>query len=150
MNNYSYGSGSNSKLETCHPVLQRIAELALQRSPYDITIVHGWRDMETQNSLEEAGKSTKRFPDSRHNKTDDPSVIEPERISDALDFAPYVKGTIYWDDIMIFAVIAGCLISAANELGYTLRWGGDWDSDGQTTDQTLLDWGHVEVMWSNL
>ena len=146
--NYKYGTGSNEKLDTCHPTLQLIAEEALALSPYDITIIHGWRNMETQNALEADGKSTKRFPDSRHNKTDDPDVIEPARMSDALDFAPWVKDTIYWNDTHIFAVIAGCFIAAAKQMGITLRWGGDWDSDGQTTDQTLLDWGHVEITWS--
>jgi peptidoglycan L-alanyl-D-glutamate endopeptidase CwlK len=150
MKTFEYGSGSQSKLDTCHPVLQEIAKEALHLSPYDITIVHGWRDMETQNALEEDGKSTKRFPDSRHNKTDAPNVIDPHHMSDALDFAPYVKGTIYWDDIMIFAVVAGCFFAAAKSLGYTIRWGGDWDSDGQTTDQTLLDWGHLEITWSDV
>ena len=145
---YKYGTGSNEKLDTCHPTLQLIAEEALSLSPYDITIIHGWRNMGTQNQLEADGKSTKRFPNSRHNKTDDPSVIDYARMSDALDFAPWVNNTIYWDDTHIFAVIAGCFIAAAKSMGVTLRWGGDWDSDGQTTDQTLLDWGHVEITWS--
>ena len=148
MNYFAYGTGSVEKLETCHPELQRIADEALRLSPYDITIIHGWRNMEEQNALEADGKSTKRFPDSRHNKTDAPNVIDPHKMSDALDFAPWVNNTIYWNDTHIFAVIAGCFYAAAENLGLTLRWGGDWDSDGQSSDQTLLDWGHVEIMWS--
>ena len=146
--NFKYGSGSQSKLDTCHPVLQRIADEALRLSPYDITIVSGWRNMQEQNDLYDDGKSKLRFPESRHNKTSDPNVIEPATMSDALDFAPYVNGTINWEDSHIFSVVAGCFIAAAINLGYILRWGGDWDSDGKTTDQTFMDWGHVEITWS--
>ena len=149
MNDFQYSVRSLKKLETCHPGLQRIAAEVLMVTPYDISIIHGWRGMAEQNSLEQEGKSTKLFPNSRHNKTDDLSVIDPHRMSDAIDFAPYVNGGIYWGDTHIFAVVAGCFIAVANDLGYTLRWGGDWDSDGRTTNQKLMDWGHIEIMWEN-
>ena len=144
---YKYGKGSTTKLDTCHPVLQQIADEALSLSPYDISIIHGLRGEKLQNELYDKNDSEKIYPDSRHNKSDDPSVIDPHKISDALDFAPYVNGDIPWKDTHIFAVVAGCFISAAFDLGHILRWGGDWDSDGSTKDQTLMDWGHVEIMW---
>lgn len=148
MNYFAYGTRSLEKLETCHPELQRIANEALRLSPYDITIIHGWRNMELQNKLFDEGKSKKKFPNSRHNRTSDPMVIEPENMSDALDFAPWINRNIYWNDTHIFAVIAGCFIAAARNFGHTIRWGGDWDMDGQTTDQRLMDWGHIEIKWS--
>lgn len=143
-----YGTKSDAKLGTCHPMLKKIAYRALKRSPYDITIIHGWRGEAIQNALQESGASTKRFPDSRHNKTDDPNIASDlrDKTSDAIDFAPWVNGDIPWKDTHIFAVVAGCFFAAAAEFGVTLRWGGDWDSDGSTTDQTLMDWGHVELV----
>ena len=143
MNGYSYGAKSMSKLKTCDPVLRAIAERALELSPYDITIVHGWRGEEVQNALQESGASKKRWPDSKHNHTKDEDGVTP--CSLAIDFAPWVNGTIPWDDTHVFACIAGCFLSAANEMRVSLRWGGDWDSDGSTKDQTLMDWGHVEL-----
>jgi len=147
---HSYGTGSRAKLHTCHPTMVMIAERALELSPYDITIIHGWRGEEVQNALYDSHASHKQFPDSRHNKSDDPDCSIPLITSDAIDFAPYVDGAIDWEDTHIFAVIAGCFMAAAAQLGYTLRWGGDWDGDGWTTDQTLMDWGHVEIMWDKL
>jgi len=141
VNGYSYGSKSMSKLKTCDPVLRAIAERALELSPYDITIVHGWRGEEVQNALQESGASTKRWPDSKHNYTRDNG--EPNSL--AIDFAPWVNGTIPWNDTHIFAHIAGLMTAAAAEMRVSLRWGGDWDTDGSTKDQKLLDWGHVEL-----
>jgi peptidoglycan L-alanyl-D-glutamate endopeptidase CwlK len=146
---FKYGEKSNSKLETCHPTLQRIADEALAMSPYDITIIHGWRDMETQNHLYERKRSKVKWPNSRHNKTNDPYIVHREHMSDALDFAPYINGKIDWSDSHMFAVIAGCFFCAAGLVGEKLRWGGDWDMDGSTKDQTFMDWGHIEIKWSN-
>jgi len=138
---YEYGKKSSAKLNTCHPDLQMVAEYALAMSPYDITIIHGWRGEDVQNALYDSGASHKQWPDSKHNHTahDTPYSL-------AIDFAPWVKGTIPWNDTHIFAIIAGCFFAAANQVGVTIRYGGDWDSDGSTTDQTLMDWGHVELI----
>ena len=146
---YSYGTGSSRKLATCHPLLSSIADRAIELSPYDITIVHGWRGEEVQNALFDSGASHKQWPESRHNamKIDqaaDPQNYLPE--SRALDFAPWVYGGIPWKETHIFAVIAGCFFAAAAGEGATIRWGGDWDTDGSTTDQTLMDYGHVELI----
>lgn len=143
-----YGDKSDAKLGTCHPMLKKIAYRALQRSPYDITIIHGWRGKELQNQLVAEKKSRTPWPESRHNKSDDATLDSPELVSDALDFAPWIDGDIPWDDTHIFACIAGCFLSAAQDFGCTLRWGGDWDSDGSTKDQTLMDWGHVELVFN--
>jgi len=150
MTSHQYGKQSTQKLGTCHPALRTIADEALSMSPYDITIVRGWSGKDVQNALYDSHASTKRFPDSRHNRSDDLGVPRPLRskISDALDFAPYVNGAIPWGDTHIFAVIAGCFMAAAKMYGHTLRWGGDWDSDGGTKDQTLMDWGHIEIIWT--
>ena len=148
MGDFKFGDKSQAKLATVHPLLAECAEVALIRSPYDFTIVHGWRGEDVQNALFDSGASRKRFPDSRHNQTLDLNLEEFFRMqrSDAIDFAPWIRGSIPWSDTHIFAVIAGCFFAAADELDITLRWGGDWDSDGDTTDQTLMDWGHVEIM----
>ena len=129
---FAYGAASKAKLATCHQTLEDIAERALELSPYDITIVHGWRGEEVQNALFDSGASKKRWPDSEHNHTDE---LDQSRRSRSLSVSI----------THIFAVIAGCFMAAAKDFGETLRWGGDWDSDGSTTDQTLMDWGHVEL-----
>jgi len=147
MKHHKYGEGSTQKLATCHPLLSKIAVRALELCPYDITIVHGWRGKDVQDALFESNASKKRWPDSMHNKLG--SNGQPQSV--AIDFAPYVGGSIPWNDTHIFAVVAGSFFAAGLDLdirvrGSALRWGGDWDSDGSTTDQTFLDWGHMELI----
>lgn len=140
---YSFGHASSDRLQTCNPALIAIAYRALELSPYDFTIVHGWRGEDVQNALFDRNASQKRWPDSKHNICDDSGAP----YSEAIDFAPWVNNTIYWDDTDIFCAIAGCWLAAAKELGHTLRWGGDWDGDGRSKgDQKFMDYGHVEVI----
>ena len=139
---FEFGDKSLARLATVHSDLQMVAELALDRSPYDFTIIHGWRGEEVQNALFESGASTKPWPLSKHNAHD--AEGQPE--SDAIDFGPWVSGKIPWQDTHIFAIIAGCFFAAADELDVLIRYGGDWDTDGSTKDQSLMDWGHVEIV----
>jgi peptidoglycan L-alanyl-D-glutamate endopeptidase CwlK len=142
MTTFRFGHASSKKLSTCNNALIAIAARALELSPYDFTIVHGWRGEDVQNALFDRNASTKRWPDSKHNV-----MADGEPASEAIDFAPWVNGTIYWDDTHIFAVIAGCFLAAAKEKGFTLRWGGDWDGDGRSKgDQKFMDYGHVEII----
>ena len=137
---YKYGRRSREKLATCHPSLQKIANDVLMASPYDISIIHGWRGEEEQNALYDNNASEKMFPDSMHNKM---KGGRPQSL--AIDFAPWVNG-IDWEDTHIFAVIYGCFFVVALDRDYKIRWGGDWNGSGSTKDQVLKDWGHIEII----
>ena len=137
---FRYGNASKARLDTCTDNLVAVAQRGLELSPYDITIIHGWRGEEVQNALHASGASTKRFPDSKHNTVDENE--QPK--SEAFDFGPWIDGDIPWGETHIFACIAGCFFAAAKELGVKLRWGGDWDGDGNTKEHKLQDWGHIE------
>lgn len=144
---FHYGRASNEKLAKAHPTLAMVFRLALEMSPIDISIVHSYRGKELQNQLVEDGASKTPWPKSRHNSSRDPEYAGME-VSDAIDFAPYIKGQgIPWNDTHLFCVVAGVVLAAANEMGVDLRWGGDWDRDGSTEDQTFMDWGHIELHW---
>ncbi len=149
MKHHKFGTKSSNKLITVHPELQQVAKIALARSPYDFSIIHGWRGEDVQNALFDSGASMKPWPESKHNvivETGD-AYDHSEPCSEAIDFGPFIPGIgIPWNDTHIFAVIAGCLFAAASERGVIIRWGGDWDSDGSTKDQTLMDYGHVEII----
>ena len=131
---YSFGSASLEKLSGVAPELRGIAARAIASSPVDFTIVWGSRGEQIQNALFESGASRKRWTASKHNST--PAL--------ALDFAPWVQQRIDWEDTHIFALIAGVFFASARP--GQLRWGGDWDGDGTTKDQTLMDWGHIELL----
>jgi peptidoglycan LD-endopeptidase CwlK len=61
-------------------------------------------------------------------------------VGQALDFVPVKDGKADWngyDDPAIKKAIA-----KAKEFGFT--WGGDWDNDGQTTDERFVDKPHLQ------
>lgn len=116
MNKYS--KVSLDRLETCHPKLQEIFKEVLE--VFDHTVICGYRDKDTQNSLYLEGKSKLKFPESKHNTY--PSL--------AIDVAPYDKlnNTIQWQDREWFHYFAGYVLAVARSKGVILRWGGDWQS----------------------
>lgn len=146
MHHHKYGKSSEAKLITCHEDTQLIAREGLERSPYDITIVHGFRDAHLQNKLFLAKASMTPWPQSKHNRMKADAILNMQPNSWAFDFGPWIDGAIPWEDTHIFAFIAGIFISVAIDHDIVAVWGGDFDADGSTKDQTLLDYGHIHII----
>lgn len=140
MKTFKYGFNSKARLYTCHPELIRMAFRAITISPVDITIVCGARDKFHQNLWLENRTSKKRWPNSKHNAGE--GALREK--SDALDFAPWIKGRIPWGDEGAFYGMALVFGAAAKIEGIEIRPGSDWDRDGLTEDQTFMDLGHIE------
>lgn len=137
-----YGSASKARLSSCHQDLQIIFSEVIKG--VDCSILCGHRPEDEQQVAFEAGLSKLTFPDSKHNKV--PSI--------AVDAAPYfseLRNT-DWNDSNAFAFFAGYVMATANKLfeegkiSHKLRWGGDWDGDGQTKDQSFHDLPHFELI----
>ena len=122
---------SAARLATCDPRLVAVFDRVLQI--VDCTILCGYRDNTTQNQLFSEGKSTLRWPHSKHNQT-------PSR---AIDAAPW---PIDWQDRERLSLFAGIALGVADALGLPLRWGGDWDRDFTVTDNNFDDLVHFELM----
>lgn len=60
----------------------------------------------------------------------------------AVDLAPL---PIDWDTPAKFDAISKAMFSAAAELGVALRWGADWDRDGQPRERGETDSPHFEI-----
>lgn len=102
----------------------------------DCTVICGFRGKADQDKAYWAGRSKLCWPDSLHNQN-------PSR---AVDVAPYINGRISYDpgDCRVFAgVVLG--VAYCLNLGDRIRWGGDWDRDADTTDQTFNDLVHFEI-----
>ena len=95
----------------------------------DVTIIEGLRSEQRQNKLLQGGKTKTKF--SKH--------IEGK----AVDLAPY---PIDWDDRDRFHYMGGMIRGIAKQLNTKVRWGGDWDSDGETKDNSFDDLVHVELI----
>lgn len=149
---FSFGASSRANLDTCHPELVAIAENALRWSPYDFSIIEGSRSLERQMSLFRSGVThiDGTVRKGKHNY--DPS--------EAWDFVPYpvvvggkgigggAGGVSAWEPRghWRFHVIAGVIWSAATDLGLSVCWGGDWNGNGDNTDQKLHDLPHIELV----
>lgn len=129
----SFSDQSNEKLDACHPLLQELFRAVVKDD--DCTIIEGHRNCPTQNRYFKEGRSKVTWPKSRHN------VLPAE----AVDVAPYVKGKVSYDTGQC-RYFAGKVMAKARQLGIRLRWGGDWNQDGDITDQTFNDLVHFELI----
>ncbi len=94
----------------------------------DVTIIEGVRSSERQEKLLKQGATKVKYSKHMEGK--------------AVDLAPY---PIDWDDLERFYYMGGMIRGIGKELGINVRWGGDWDSDGNIRDQSFNDLVHVEI-----
>ena len=139
MNKFSFGKKSKEKLRTVNGNLCEVCKRALSYGVMDFTIVQGVRSKAEQDRYYELGTSKVRWPNSKHNVRDENDLAR------AVDIAPYVNGKVSWRKEHCL-VLAGLMLGAGKELGVDIRWGGNWDMDGEpVTDQSFDDLGHFEL-----
>ncbi len=126
----SFSRRSLAKLNTAHPELQRLFLAVIIE--HDCTILCGHRNKEDQDGAFADGMSLLQFPHSKHNSL--PSM--------AVDAAPY---PIDWKDTKRFIAFGFAVNAIAKKLGISIRWGGDWDGDGDLKDQRFMDLVHFEI-----
>ena len=135
-----FSNTSNKRLNTCHEDLQIIARKALSLGLVDFGIAEGERTLERQKQLVKEGKS--KTLNSKH--VNSPSM--------AFDVYGWIngKGSTYKPEHIIF--IAGIILAVAldlkakGEITRNVRWGGNWDRDGEVvTDQSFDDLVHFEL-----
>lgn len=139
----AFGSQSRRNRATCHPLLQEVFDEVVKG--YDCTWITGYRSREEQDRMFNLQRSKLRWPQSLHNRNP----------SHAADVAPY---PIDWGDqgdrtrrskaIARFYHFAGYVFAVADSLLIPLRWGGDWDSDFDFSDQKFDDLIHFELAMS--
>ena len=118
--------------------LQRLVT-RLRDEVVDITLIApdgGHRDRITQNGMFENGVSTLKYPHSKHNRW--PSL--------AVDLQPYPyprNENKLWGSL---GYIAGRAYEIAYQEGFKIRWGGDWNGNGDMTDQNFDDLFHLEII----
>lgn len=125
----SFSARSLKALKELHPDLQRVASDAIRN--VDFVLLDAQRGRAEQEKAFKAGNSKAHFGQSAHNWV--PAI--------AFDLAPY---PITWEAAK-FRVIAKEIMASAKRLGVPVRWGGDWDMDGDWKDEKFLDWGHFEL-----
>ena len=126
-----FGNASRRRLQTCDARLRRVFEEVVKHC--DCTVLCGHRGQEEQDKAYEEGRSKVRWPNGKHNSN-------PSR---AIDVAPY---PIDWENLDRFYYFSGYVMNEARHQGVKLRWGGDWDSDTEVSDNSFNDLVHFELV----
>jgi peptidoglycan L-alanyl-D-glutamate endopeptidase CwlK len=129
-----FSERSKKNLSECHPDLQAVAVEAIKI--IDFAVLEGHRPREEQEKAFHKGLSKVQWPESNHNK----------KPSEAMDIAPY---PIDWNNKERFYYLAGIIMGIAHAKGIELRYGGDWDRDGDITDQNFMDLVHFERVFND-
>ena len=108
-----FSERSKAKLQGVDPRLVKVAEIALQRSPFDFGITEGLRTAERQKQLVAEGKS--QTLKSRH------------LLGRAIDIVVYINGKVNWD-VDNYRKVSQIFKQVAEEEGIEIEWGGDWKS----------------------
>lgn len=137
--------GTKRVFDQTHHQLQTLWLTVAQRR--NIILLDGTRGKAAQEQAFKEGHSLAHFGDSAHNYI--PCVandVVPDGNPD------WLKRKIDWKDVPAFLDLHKVIEEEANKLGLflhgpkrNLRWGGDWDGDGDRTDQRLSDLPHYEL-----
>ena len=123
---YKFGKRSRERLKGVDAKLVNVLNELIKIM--DVTVIEGLRSAERQEELLKKGATKVKY--SKH--------IEGK----AVDIAPY---PIDWDDRDRFHYMGGMIKGIAKQLNVNVRWGGDWDSDGEVKDNNFDDLVHIEI-----
>lgn len=121
-------------LKAAHPQLQKLAR-AVAAKGVPFRVICAFRGKRDQERAFATGMSKVRWGQSAHNFF--PSV--------AIDVAPGWDGPLRWSDLKGFDAVGRAFVATARELDIPIRWGADWDRDGQSTDESFVDRPHIEL-----
>ena len=133
-----WSRNSQSVYDTLDPRLQKLFT-RVRDEVADISLIYpygGHRNQAVQENLYNEGKSKLHYPHSKHNAW--PSL--------ACDFQPYPYPSYEPKLWGALGYIAGRAHAIAAEEGFRIRWGGDWNGNGDLTDQKFDDLFHIEVL----
>jgi len=139
MAEFKYGKRSIERLDTIHPILRQIFINVLNFGVMDISIIYGVREKGEQDRLFKEGLSKLKWPHSKHN------IANIWEKSLAVDAAPFINGKASYN-YNHCCYLAGLVMAESRKFGIRIRWGGDWDEDGEAiTDQSFNDLLHFEL-----
>jgi peptidoglycan L-alanyl-D-glutamate endopeptidase CwlK len=153
----TFGTTSAARLATCEAPLQELCRRIVTH--LDITILFGHRTEAEQEDAYRRGASTKRWPESKHNRMPALAVDAapwpiPANWGDTKSSAP-AERDLEWKERVKFYELAAIarfvwaqMVAERPELAarYRLRLGADWDGDGDYRDNGFDDLPHIELV----
>lgn len=132
---FALGQRSLDNLKGVDKRLQDCVKLAITLTSEDFFVNEGLRTKARQLELFNAKPPKTKTLNSRH------------LTGHAVDLYPVaVNGEIPWGDVKKFDAIAKAMFTAAKQLGIELRWGGDFNRDGDATTKDAWDKPHFELV----
>lgn len=122
-----FGKTSKKRLKGIDPKLVNVLNELIKIM--DVTIIEGLRSKKRQAELLEKGATKVKYSKHMEGK--------------AVDLSPY---PIDWENRDGFHYMGGMIRGIAKQLNVKVRWGGDWDSDGDVKDNGFDDLVHVEIL----
>lgn len=151
-----FGSQSTARLQGVHPRFIAVLRRAIEISPLDWMILEGVRSNARQHQLYGQGRSQAELKAKGVNpilsKPEMPKVtwtltsnhfVQKDGFGRAVDVVPY---PVDWNTSSKFDAIAASIFKAADELGEEVRWGADWDQDGNPRERGETDSPHFEIV----
>ena len=138
---YTFSKRSLDNLKGVHPDLVKVVQRALELSKVDFTVIEGVRSQARQDELWAQGR-TKPGPVVTWVKTSGTHGIHADGYGHAVDMVPY---PVDWDDLKRFDQMAEAMFQASKELGIKIRWGANWDQDGNPREAGESDSPHFEL-----
>lgn len=135
--NFSLSDRSLQRISGVNPKLINLALLAIKRTPIDFGIAYlgGLRTEAEQNQLFKEGYS----------KCDGYEKISKHQMGNAIDVNVFV-GSKLVDNKEMLCVVAGVFFACASELNINIRWGLDWNKNGDIRDNQFNDIYHFELI----
>jgi peptidoglycan L-alanyl-D-glutamate endopeptidase CwlK len=133
----SFSETSFTRLQTCHKDLQIIFEEVIKT--WDCVIICGNRGEEEQEEAFKKRASKLHYPNSKHNNN--PSL--------AVDVLPYPIDRSNMHRIILFAgkiIWIAYILYDQGKISHRIRWGGDWNNNGDMNDETFIDGEHFELI----
>lgn len=127
----SFSGRSRESLDSADPKLRQLFDEVVKT--VDCSVLCGFRNEEDQGRAFAYGFSKVNWPDSKHNNY--PSM--------AVDVVPF---PLDWKDSRRFYFFAGYVKSVADRLGIHVRWGGDFNRDGNLHNDPFIDVPHWELI----
>ena len=121
-----FSKKSLRELDTCDPLLQYLFKEVVKH--FDCSIIEGKRSLKEQKELLKEG-ATK-------------TLKSAHLTGKAVDVYPY---PVDFEDRDRWHYFGGFVLGTARQFGIDVIWGGDWDNDTKTKDNTFDDLMHFEL-----
>jgi peptidoglycan L-alanyl-D-glutamate endopeptidase CwlK len=119
--------------------LQAVVRAAAQLVPNDVLVIEGVRTLDRQKQLYAQGRTA---PGAICTWTLQSKHIGGLAVDVALLEA---DGSIDWKATANFDRLAEAMFTASRQVGVRLRWGADWDQDGNPRERGETDSPHFEL-----